>query len=63
MSTPAEVRLARRVLRHELEAIQAHLGLVPRAGDHPDRCRDDRRGDAFRGIAGNCCDFRRAAPW
>jgi uncharacterized membrane protein HdeD (DUF308 family) len=24
MSTPAEVRLARRVLRHELEAIRAH---------------------------------------
>ena len=34
MSTPAEVRLARRVLRHELDAIQAHwiwffaLGIV-----------------------------------
>lgn len=28
MSTPAEVRMARRVLRHELEAIRGHWGWI-----------------------------------
>jgi hypothetical protein len=61
MSSPAEVRLARRVLRHELEAIKAHwvwflaLGIVLIA------VGTVAVGDAFRGFVSYGCDLRLAA--